>query len=58
MTRTQLTNSFLKNKSDENRETFSKQRNLCAPLLRVSKKNYFAITNENQIKDNLQTDLI
>ena len=36
-TRTRLRNRFLQNRSEENRNLFSKQRNKCVSLLRKSK---------------------
>ena len=52
MTRTSLRNSFLKNRSNRNRDLFCKQRNLCVSLLRKSKKDYFSYLKEKQITDN------
>lgn len=51
MTRTRLGNCFLKNRTDENRELFCKQRNLCVSVLRKSKKDYFAKLSEKQSTD-------
>ena len=51
MTRTRLRNRFLKNRSNRNRDLFSKQRNLCVSLLRKSKKDYFSKPNKKQITD-------
>ena len=52
MTRSRLLNRFLKNRSEENRKLFSKQRNKCVSLLRKSKKDYFENLNEKNIADN------
>ena len=38
MVRSKLRNVFLKNKTEENRSNYSKQRNLCITLLRKSKR--------------------
>ena len=45
---------FLKNKVDENRELFFKQRNLCVSLSRKSKTDYFSKINQKQITDKKQ----
>ena len=39
--RTRLRNIFLKNRSDENKINYNKQRNLCVTLLRKSKREYY-----------------
>ena len=44
MTRTRLRNIFLKNRSEENKINYNKQRNLCVTLLRKSKKEYHVRT--------------
>ena len=45
--RTRLRNKFLKDRSEENKKKYSKQRNYCvSPLLRKSKLNYFENLNE------------
>ena len=51
MTRSRLRNRFLKNRSEENRKIFCKQRNKCVSLLRKSKKDYFENLNERNITD-------
>ena len=43
MVRTRLRNIFLKNRSEENKINFNKQRNLCATLLGKSKREYIKI---------------
>ena len=43
MTRTRRRNKFLKNRSEENKKRFSKQRNYCVSLLRKSKSDYSEI---------------
>ena len=50
--RTRLRNRFLKNRSNQNRDLFRKQRNLRLRLLRKSKKDYFSNLNEKQITNN------
>ena len=52
MTRTRLRNKFLKDRSEENKKKYSKQRNYCVSLLRKSKSNYFGNLNEKNINDN------
>ena len=41
MTRTRLRNNFLKDRNEENKRKYSKQRNYCVSLLRKSKSEYF-----------------
>ena len=41
MLRTKLRNIFLKNRTEENKNRYTKQRNLCVTLLRKSKRGYF-----------------
>ena len=52
MTRTQLRNKFLKDRSEENKKKYSKQRNYCDSLLRKYKSDYFGILNEKNINNN------
>ena len=52
MTRSRLRNRFLRNRNEENRELFRKQRNKCVSLLPKSKKDYFKNLNEKNITDN------
>ena len=52
MTATRLRNKFLKDRSEENKKKYSKQRNYCVSLLRKSKLNYFGNLNEKNINDN------
>ena len=52
MVRSKLRNVFLKNKTEENRSNYSKQRNLCVTLLRKSKREYFGNLNEKNLCDN------
>ena len=52
MTATRLRNEFLKDRSEENKKKYSKQRNYCVSLLRKSKLNYFGNLNEKNINDN------
>ena len=49
MHRTRLRNNFLRNRSDENKKKYSKQRNYCVSLLRKTKKNYYNNLNEKKI---------
>ena len=51
MTRTRLRSKFLKDRSEENKKKYSKQRNYCVSLLRKSKSNYFGNLNEKDIDD-------
>ena len=52
MTRTRLRNNILKDRSEENKRKYSKQRNYCVSLLRKSKSDYFGNLNEKNISDN------
>ena len=52
MTRTRLRNNFLKDRSEENKRKYSKQRNYCVSLLRKSKSKYFGNLHEKKISDN------
>ena len=52
MTRTRLRNNFLKDRSEENKRKYSKQRNYCVSLLTKSKSEYFGNLNEKKISDN------
>ena len=56
MTRTRLRNKFLKDRSEENKKKYSKQRNYCASLLRKSKSTFFGNLNEKNINDNKTFD--
>ena len=52
MLRTKLRNIFLKNRTEENKNRYTKQRNLCVTLLRKSKREYFNNLNEKNVGDN------
>ena len=52
MHRTRLRNNFLRNRSDENKRNYAKQRNYCISLLRKTEKNYYNNLNEKKITDN------
>ena len=52
MQRTRLRNKFLKNRTNQNWLTHTKQRNFCLSLLRNKKKEYFANLNKEGINDN------
>ena len=49
---TKLRNIFLKNRTEENRNRYTKQRNLCVTLLRKSKREYFNNLNEKNVCKN------
>ena len=49
--RSKLRNNFLRNRSTENGEKYSKQQNYCVYLLRKIKKNYYSNLNEKNITD-------
>ena len=52
MQRSKLRNFFLKMRTEENRNTGVKQRNLCVTLLRKSKREFFGSLNETDLSDN------
>ena len=52
MHRSKLRNMFLKNRTEENRKNYAKQRNLCVTLLRKSKREYFGNLDEKKLCDN------
>ena len=52
MQRTKLRNKFLKDPTEHNKISYTKQRNWCVSLLRKGKKEYFANLNEKDIIDN------
>ena len=52
MQRSNLRNIFLKSRTEENRNDYTKQRNLCATLLRKSKREFYGNLNEKKICDN------
>ena len=52
MVRTKLRNIFLKNRTEENKINYNKQRNLCVALLRKSKREYYQNLNVASVCDN------
>ena len=54
MKRTWLRKCYLKNRSEQNRLSYVKQRNYCVSLLRKTKKDYYANLNVKDIVDNKQ----
>ena len=52
MARTRLRKNFLKDRYEENKTKYSKQRSYCVSLLRKSKSDYFGNLNEKNISDN------
>ena len=51
MHRTRLWNNFLRNRSDENKRKYSKQRKYCVSLLIKTEKNYYSNLKEKNITD-------
>ena len=47
-----LRNKFLKTKTEESKQLYNKQRNLCLTLLRKAKRNYFSELGKKVLKDN------
>ena len=52
MKRTSFRNQFLKNKTDENKSRYTKQRNYCVSLLRKTKTPYYSNLDEKNVTDN------
>ena len=52
MTRSRLRNKYIKNRNEENRAIYVKQRNYCVSLLRKSKKKYYENLDERNLMDN------
>ena len=52
MKRSNLRNKYLKSRSEEDRQRFRKQRNLCVSLLRKTKRSYYSNLNEKNVIDN------
>ena len=50
--RSKFRNIFFKNRTEENRRNYSKQRNLCVALLRKSKREYFGNIDVKKVSDN------
>ena len=52
MLKSRLENNFNKQRSDENWDTYKKQRNFCVKVLRQTKEKYFSDINVESISDN------
>ena len=52
MHRTRFRNKYLRNKTDENKRKYTKQRNYCVSLLRKSKREYYSNLDIKNITDN------
>ena len=52
MNRNRFCNKYLRNKTDENKRKYTKQRNYCAALLRKSKREYYSNLDVKNITDN------
>ena len=52
MQSSKLRNIFRKNRTEENRNNYAKQRNLCVTLLRKSKREFYGNLNEKKLCDN------
>ena len=52
MLRTNLRNKFLKNRSNENKTNYVKQRNHCVSLLRKTQREHYSNLDEKKICDN------
>ena len=52
MTRSRLCNKYFKNRNEENRAIYVKQRNYYVYLLRKSKKKYYENLDEKNLMDN------
>ena len=51
MTMTRLRNRFLKNRREENRKLYTKQRNHCVLLLRKTTRSFYGNINEKDVID-------
>ena len=49
---TRFHNKYLRNKTDENKRKYTKQRNYCVSLLRKSKREYYSNLDVKNITDN------
>ena len=54
MRRSQLESKFLKHKTPESRQIYTKQRNYCSRLYKKERKKYYNNLNINQITDSKQ----
>ena len=52
MHRSRLRNKFLRERTNESKITYNRQRNICVSLLRKTKRVYFANLNTKSMKDN------
>ena len=52
MLKIKLRNIFLKNRTEENKDRYTKKRNLCVTLLRKNKREYFENFDEKNFCDN------
>ena len=52
ITRSRLHNKYLKNRNEENRAIYVKQRSYCVSLLRKSKKKYYENLDKRNLMDN------
>ena len=52
MLRSRLRNKFFKIKIEESKQLYYKQQNICVPLLRKAKRNYFSGLDDRILKDN------
>ena len=52
MTRSRLTNKFLRCRSDENKKTYNEQRNRCVKLVRSAKKAHYSNLSIKDVNEN------
>ena len=52
MLRSKFRNSFLKEKTEESKSLYNKQRNICVILLHKTKRNYYAQLDNKIVTDN------
>ena len=52
MNRTHLRNRYNKDRTDENKKAFNKQRDLCVKLLREAKREYYKNIDLKSLNDN------
>ena len=52
MLHSRLRNKFLKTKTEESKQLYNKQQNLCVTLLRKAKRSYFVELDNRILKEN------
>ena len=47
-----LRNKYLESRSEKDTQSYAKERNLCASLLRKARRSYYSTLNEKSVTDN------